>query len=244
MRDSTNFPPHKDPPFYKIILLSLIGHTIILFIAFGLPFFTFKEEKTLLPTIKVDLVGLPELRPLDTKPVLKEEPKEIATKTKEEVIIEPKNEIKNFKKEKQKKGEDERLKRVVEKEELSDAISKIAKLKREESNVESSLNKGNIKSTEEHDSDPYKLYLNETIYKNWTPPLRRKIGEIPRFQMFINENGWVLRFIMVKSSGNIEYDKAAEHAIKKSSPFSLPPGRLQRELEKDGVIIDFIPQRE
>lgn len=227
MRDSTKLPPHKEPQFYKIILLSLISHLTILFIAFGLPFFTFKEDKTLLPTVKVDLVGLPELRPFEkkvVKPTIKEEKKVVVTKTKEKVS----------KIEKPKMRDDESA--------LSEAISDIAKLKRDEKDVESSLNKGNIITTDGSDIEPYKLYLNDTIYKNWAPPLRRIIGETPRFQMFINGNGAILSVVMVKSSGNNEYDKSAEHAIKKSSPFSLPPRELQRELEKDGVVIDFIPQ--
>ncbi|OGQ33561.1 MAG: hypothetical protein A3F16_04940 [Deltaproteobacteria bacterium RIFCSPHIGHO2_12_FULL_43_9] len=241
MRDSTNLPPHKEPPFHKIFFISLAGHVIVLFIAFGLPYFTFREEKPRFPTVRVELVGLPDLRPFEQKEqktVLKEEKKE------KEVVLKPKNEEVILKSTKQKREEDKRLREVVAKEELSDAISEIAKLNREEREIEASLNKGNIKSNEEDNIDPYKLYLNETIYNNWTPPIRGKTGEIPRFQMFIGGNGNILRVVMVKTSGSIEYDKSAESAIRKSSPFSLPPHGLQNELEKDGVIIDFIPPRE
>lgn len=240
MWDSKNLPPHKEPPFYKIFFISLAGHAIVLFIAFGLPYFAFEEEKPFLPMVKVELVGLPELRPFEKKEqkaILPEEKKEkvAEVKIKKEIVLESK---------KPKVEKNKSLKDVVENEDLSDAISEIAKLKREEKEIEGSLNKGNIKSSGDKNIDPYKLYLNKIIYNNWIPPLRHKIGEIPRFKMLIDRNGTILRVTMVKSSGDIEYDKSAEYAINKSSPLSSPPLVLRNQLEKDGVVIDFIPPRE
>lgn len=272
---SFNLPPHKDPSLLKVFLFSLIAHSIVMIIAFGLPAFTLTEPKPFFPTVKVDLVGLPELRPYEVKSTVpitpaiieekREQPQKIIKpepKPEEKVLHleKPKKETKKDESEK-KVVEDERLKKIVDdaekkqkkrdEEELDKAVVEIAKLKHDEQKVEETLRKGNIISKgtgtsgeSGEDIDPYKIYLSETIKSKWSPPLPLRSDLKSRFQIFINPTGEITNLKMLISSGNEQYDKSLEEAIKRSNPVSSPPKSLQRELEDEGVIIDFVPPKE
>lgn len=60
-----------------------------------------------------------------------------------------------------------------------------------------------------------------------------------RIRIFISTSGQLLKLELVESSGNSEYDKRAENAIRESAPFSPPPAAVGARLTSSGIILGF-----
>lgn len=59
--------------------------------------------------------------------------------------------------------------------------------------------------------------------------------------MRLNRTGEVIEAKLIKSSGNTLFDSAVLAAVKKASPFSPPPDHLRDALQKNGIVLEFIP---
>ena len=256
-------PPHREPSYWKITLFSLIAHIFVLLFTFGLPELIRPAPRILYPTIRVDLVGLPEKRPFELTPPAPEVPKEEVAKPKTEPLKEKKKEEpKPVVKPKPLSPEEKKLKSIVEEtkktpkkkedEELEKAVSEVAKMKKEEEAVEKELYKGNIKAEGTavtgptgEGAHPYLTYVEQAILQAWKPPLKRAEREIKTtIAIYINGRGEIFKAIIETPSGNEEFDRSAEEAVKKASPLKSPPEGLATSLEDDGIKINFLPPKE
>lgn len=70
--------------------------------------------------------------------------------------------------------------------------------------------------------DRYALLMRAKIHQNWRRPLG--IDNIYKCKVAVKlrSNGEVISAIVINSSGNVEFDRSAELAIRKSSPLPLP----------------------
>lgn len=76
--------------------------------------------------------------------------------------------------------------------------------------------------------DRYALLMRAKIHQNWRRPLGIENIYKCKVAVRLQANGEVISAIVVNSSGNIEFDRSAELAVRKSSPLPMPPDEKMR----------------
>lgn len=224
------------------------------------------EPEVYVPSLRVDVVGLPDilkkdlakLPPLPPMPTeAKEAPAEPpAEKTKPakpapaEEVAERDEMVLNAKrvadeKKKQEKTEKDRKQR------MSSALARIKalnKISAEDSPQEAQVIKGNQVSAgtsltgearEKADSD-YRDLLLDRVQRNWDLPvwLARQKYEA-RVVIYLDGAGRLINFRFVKASGNAQFDDEVKRALTKSAPFPPPPAAIRDSLQANGVMLGF-----
>lgn len=242
---------------------SLIAH-LFLFLAVLIQSVIFPSKPIpYIPTLRVDLVGLPDLLKNEmktpTSPALKEEvskllketeqeavdlkkqapPKEIAKK--EEMTLSkasPKSDVKKL--EKKNKSALDRLR----------SLSKIQDPSPSQVKAPSSspLIKGNRLSpgtslsgdAKEGAGSEYYDMIRERLQQHWALPpwiARQKLAA--QVQIFIDPKGIVKTYTFVKPSGSPQFDDAIKKTLAESQPFPTPPESFKNSLITQGVLIGF-----
>lgn len=218
---------------------------------------------TYVPTLRVDLVGLPDILKKDLNKVPKLSPEiaealkqaEIqARKTKapevpapksksepadpDEMVLNPKKAGESTKKlESKNKSALARIK----------ALEKIKSLESEESKS-APLIKGNAISrgtsldgdARESDEANYIDSLRALFKDNWELPVwlaRQNLSA--RVEIRINGKGQLQGFKFVKNSGNAQFDELVKRTLTESQPYPIPPKELQNQLRFDGILVGF-----
>ena len=83
--------------------------------------------------------------------------------------------------------------------------------------------------------------LRERLLEKWTLPiwLKRQLHLSGQVQLFINARGQLVSFDWMKKSGNEQFDQAVEQVLKASQPFPVPNEDLQSLLVNNGVLVGF-----
>ena len=71
--------------------------------------------------------------------------------------------------------------------------------------------------------DRYALLMRSKIHQNWRRPVGIENLYKCKVVVKLRSNGEVISAIVVNSSGNVEFDRSAELAVRKSSPLPMPP---------------------
>jgi TonB family protein len=265
---SLRFDPLSDPldqreaGFDRGLRWSLLIHGVIT-LAILIQQLVFPSKVIMIPpSLRVDLVGLPELtkkdlalapRPTPDKEVMKEiestpppdAAKAGATKAsepivKDEMAIAPKS-VTNAKERSNKiKAALTRLKALdrIKQEQDSNATP----------SRKGSLVKGNVLSAGESASgeisenaqNAYFERIRERIQENWELPVwlsRQTLSA--QVQVHIDPRGGLRSFRFMKSSGNPQFDEAVKKALQASVPFPVPPPGLTGAVLTGGVLVGF-----
>jgi len=95
------------------------------------------------------------------------------------------------------------------------------------------------------ENDPYWGLLNAQVRRHYdvsqTIPDAERMLLKALVQIRISKEGRMIDSKLVTSSGNPLFDNAVLTAVKRASPFSPPPGNLQRLLQGSGVTLEFTP---
>lgn len=212
------------------------------------------------PTLRVDIVGLPDdlkkdlaqIRPSQQQQELSEKLKK-ATEAAESIKpvaptikkteltpAEPNERILNPKKLPSSGSAD------VSKKNQS-ALARIKALEKL-GNAEDALIRGNAISkgtslsgdAKESSEENYLDLLRNQLQQNWALPVwlaRQKLSA--QVQIFLDQQGRLRNFRIIKPSGNAQFDEAVKRSVQESQPFPPPPAHIASALLGHGVLIGF-----
>lgn len=236
--------------FQKNVLISLGAHaiaaTFILVRAVVMP----NEPIEIRKSIRVDIVGLPEkieqlVPPEPAKEPVKELPPKVVEAKPVQQTPAPKVNL-DRKKADTKQAQERALERIKQ-------MSALDKIKSEVQNQKASdkarprpvagntVSSGNsLTGLDKIEYDRYFDELEARVRSNWNIP--QWLAERPlraQIRILINGQGYVVRKILMLSSGNEIFDTKVAEAIDSSSPFPAPPARLEGLLATGGVTLNF-----
>ncbi len=240
--------------FNRAIKVSLIAHCVI-FVASLISSLVLRgTPKAYVPSVRVDLVGLPDLKKTDAKEAtatnddikkklaeITEKEKDLAAKTKENKVKEAAAEESDM----ALKNKKEAATPKERKEKLQSAIDRIKALQAIENSVESAKApaKGNVLSKgtslvgeQGGDTDVYIDELVTKIRSRWKLPVwlaKQKLAA--KVVVYLRRSGGIERLEFVQPSGNEMFDQNVRQAIEGAAPFPPPPS----EVESDGILLGF-----
>lgn len=217
------------------------------------------------PTLRVDLVGLPdltksEMQAITPPPPAAEEKKEIQPKPPQPVeekrasakkpVEEPARPDEMVLKRKQEAEEQkQREKNIKDSLARMKSLAKIQEFKDSANAPQSAplikgnkISKGTSLSGDARESDNSTYYdqLRDHLASQWSLPVwlsRQNLSA--QVQIRVTSSGRLGGYKLTKSSGNAQFDEAVIRALQDSQPYPRPPSDLARELEVRGVLVGF-----
>lgn len=198
-----------------------------------------------IPTLRVDLVGLPDVLKKDLhKETFNKEIAQVLKKAAQKAV--PKNEMVIHPKHVTSSDEKSVSSKNLRALERMKSLAKIQNL--ESSHSAPKIIKGNRLSAgkslssdaEESSEANYLDLLRDRLQDNWTLPAwiaRQNLSA--QVRVFINAQGHLQKLKFVKFSGNAQFDEAVQEALKNSQPFPVPPEALHHLLLSDGILVGF-----
>lgn len=216
-----------------------------------------------IPTLRVDVVGLPDVLKRDLNKLANSPPpKAIADalkkteteikKTKEhkavvkehaaphEMVLKPKVE--------QAKERQKKLKSALDRIKSLNKIGALDSKEQSNDNRPTAVIKGNMISkgtslsgdARESAEPNYLDQVRDRLQQNWALPIwLSRQNYSAQVQIYINRDGTLSRFAFIKASGNPQFDEAIKRTLAESQPFAQPPAELQSALLANGVLIGF-----
>lgn len=234
--------------------MSLVFHTTIILTVFIKLAFMPSKNLSLPPTLRVDVVGLPDLVKKDLSQVAPPNPATTAPKEVPKPAIktpiekaDPHEMVLNPKKAAEKSADDAK-KREKKLKSALDRIKALEKIQGQTDKNKTALIKGNRLSqgnslsadAKESDQSSYYDTVRDKLVDNWVLPvwiMRQKLSA--QVQIYIDANGRVRDHRFVRRSGNSQFDDAVEQAIQQSQPFSVPPQSIAQDVLADGILVGF-----
>ena len=88
----------------------------------------------------------------------------------------------------------------------------------------------------------YRALVKARIRRQWIPPTNLgSTRPVVRITVFISKSGNVLSTTWAKRSGNEAFNQSALRAVRRASPFPIPPAPLKWEAYKEGFSVVFNP---
>jgi outer membrane biosynthesis protein TonB len=234
---------------------SLIGH-VSLFIFCILKSYTFPDyRKPFSPSLKVDLVALPDLLKKDlnapsnpSQNQFKEEISQVLKKLEQtaqsaqtlkpnQMTIASKEGFTS--REQKNKQALRRLKSLARIQNWAEEPTPSPPKKLFQGNQLSTGNSLEGEAKESAESN-YQDLLRDRLHENWQLPvwlLRQNLSA--QVQIYIAESGDLLRYVFENPSGNVQFDSAVKKTILQSHPFPTPPSELSRRLMSRGISVRF-----
>ncbi len=215
--------------------VSLAGHALLfLFLLFSPQMFQSKPIE-IKEAIRVDMVGLPDMK----RPVQAPAPKKIKKEVKKSA---PKKPQKQSKKKALKKPPKEKPKPDPQK--IQSAQSQaIADLREEKLLYKGEqVSKGSSQEGEVNALliSAYSARIKAHLNRNWNIPQFLADKNLrATMVIYINRLGQVTRIELEKSSGDESFDQIVIETIRVSSPLPEPPSELVRSLSREGIGFNF-----
>ena len=241
-----------------------IAFHILMFICFSVrAFFSPSEEIKIEPTIRVDIVSLPDrafakLPPSITAPPPEEKklppppPQPVA---KPVAIQVPKPEPPKLDLNKNKHNQEAALRRLQALQKLQQAPEPEAapehKADQKEAETQSAppvrgnvLSNGNgLKGVTKLDDEQYTQTIQEHITRHWNLPQFLSSANLSALvRVFVDARGTLLKKVLVRSSNNPVFDQSAMQAVDSALPLPRPPDDLVNVVSVRGIDIDFTPE--
>lgn len=244
--------------FKKSILLHGL---LIALLTINVVFFT-DQQVTYIPTIKVDIVDLPDKRPSNTKVAPAPVPQKKSVAQKKPPPPPPPQKkarpaLKKIRTQKsQKKSETQQLKaqkpiEPIEQEDIGQqAIKRLESIERikEMVAVQEAI-KGNrimpgtaLKGLNKIDYDNYTDRLHRHVQSHWQLPKWLAIsGELNTVvKIYLSPEGYIISKQLIQSSGDPRFDEIVLSAIEKASPFPQPEDRFVNIIQ-EGITLNLKP---
>lgn len=233
--------------------MSIVFHTAVVLTIFIKIAFMPSKNLALVPTLRVDVIGLPDLLKKDlskvgTPPAQKEEPKPVTKApiekavekaSKDEMVLNPKKTA-----EKAAADEKKREKKLKSALERIKALDKIQNQEEKKGTLikGNKLSQGTSLSADAKESDQSNYYdaIRDKLVNNWELPVwiaRQKLSA--QVQLYIDSAGRVRDFKFVRKSGNVQFDDAVKRTIIQSQPFTVPPQSIMQAILADGILVGF-----
>jgi outer membrane biosynthesis protein TonB len=213
--------------------------------------------KEYLPSLKVDLVALPDQKAAEVttpiQPTAPEEtkPPEEAKKAEEKVepVKEPaKTETADYslkKKQAKTKAEKAEAEREEARERMKNALARIKALEKIRAGE---LIKGNKVMTGssakgvamENAETVYQDIVRERVSSEWELPLWLQGKNLSaKVHIRIDRRGMISIVRFIKTSGNAQFDAAVKHTLQSASPLPAPPISILPTVSQDGIVLGF-----
>ena len=223
----------------KCIFISIVLHALLFtlfFLGSHLNWNVFNKKTTLIPSMRVDMVALPDLpspspqKKSKSSPLSQKKKKAVKLKLKEKKTIHKKQ------KEKAKKP----LKKTTEKKEANKHSNKKTTTK-QKGNI---ISEGSSQGKEQAQQIAINSYLIEVIEKikfNWNLPKYLTDQNLyAQIEIKINDRGQLTEKKITVSSQNELFDSHVLKAIEQSAPFSPPPESVKQTIA-DGIVFTYKP---
>ena len=236
--------PRSQEPLSNAIKLSVLMHLLLLLVLYvkSVVMPPDLHTKEYLPSLRVDLVALPEhkineqvtptLQPAAPEQKKAVEPAKPEPKEKPEPVEKGDYSLKKKTKESKKEKMKSALDRIK-------ALEKIREGETLKGNVvrKGSSAKGDASRSAE---TTYFDVVLEKVRNEWELPswLQGK-GLSAKVLIKIDRRGMITVINFVRSSGNSQFDAAVKRALYASMPFPVPPVSVLADVMKDGVILGF-----
>ncbi len=243
---------------------SFIAH-LALGIAIILKSLVFPSEPIVYtPTLRVDLVGLPDIlkkdlkQPLPLPEIEPEKPETAKPKEADPVLAEAADPDEMVLKPEKRKKKDEtkaKAKEATDDKKRSDrinsalarikALNKITNMMGEEEPAPikgNKISKGTSLSGDAKESDEASYYdlIRDRLQQNWgLPPWIQRQNYSARVQVFIDQYGKIRSFKFIKPSGNEQFDSEVKRTLTVSEPYPVPPAELRNSVLSNGITIGF-----
>lgn len=240
----------RKDPIQQFIGYSLIAHLALLVALILRGTILAPPPKEYVPSLRVDLVAMPDLKKTDV-PVIKEEKVEKPVEKPAEKPAEAKlEEVKPAEDGeialKKKKEKSAREKAAQEK--LKNALARIKALERIKMMAGTQI-KGNQISKGSALSGDAKTAL-ETTYFDVVLERVRNYWELPKWlqdqahlsaqvTIFINREGKMTRYVFNRTSGNESFDNEIKRTLQSAVPFPAPPIAIIPDLANEGIVLGF-----
>lgn len=242
--------------FSRDMMISGFGHGLIFVLIFVRAVFAPSEPMQIRRAIRVDVVDLPQKLNEETlpPPAPPSPPQPSAATPKPEPVTQPpapkpsKPEPIKLKAEKTAKAQNQAINKLK-------AQSTIEKFKQDLSHEKKNaptkpaasqvagnvISKGNsLSGLEKIEYDRYLVSLEEKIRSNWSIPQWLADADFKaQVQILIDERGYIVKKIFLKSSHNEVFDAKVMEALEGSSPLPPPPARLHGFLSTSGIVVNF-----
>lgn len=245
----------RDELFSKGLRLSVAAHGLVVIAAIILSLTSAKEPVKMIQSIRVDLVGLPDLKKSDLSKITPDDisdlneklteagknAKDMLKKAKERPPAEPEPVVKDdsMAMKKTKTREKERGS------DLKSAIDRIKALADIESQVKKSktvakgnaVSRGNSLSGEAaDDANEFAARIASKLRDNWNLPIwlsKQKLNA--KVVIFLDRAGYVSNTVFAQSSGNKQFDDYCLKTVRMAQPFGPPPS----EILDGGITLGF-----
>ena len=228
----------EDPLFKKALVFSGVGHGLLLAFLLLRAVFVPSEPIDLRNAIRVDVIGLPDKIIPPAAPTPAQTPPKVE-------IAKPAAEAPKLV-EKSKPNTTDLQKKALDRLKALEAIDKLKQAQATPSAAPvppqtfkgNTLNAGDSpRGLEKIQFDTYISQVRTRIHGNFHLPQWLAEADLHAQALaMIDENGYVIRREIVKSSGNDIFDNMVIEAIDKSSPFAAPPQALKSIMQFRGVI--------
>ena len=235
---------------HKSIILSVLVHAIVLILLVGFEtteVIRISPPSDEAPIIEASLmlnravsksIPKPEPKmipkPVEIKPEIKPEPKpepepEIVTKN----IVEIKTEKKPPKPDKKRENElkkmaEKSLEQAFKQESLQEGLQEDLQKKLQEHEIELKQSAA-ASAALQSEMNQYITALSNKVKRNWRQPIDTNISGLKCLILIrASSNGDVMDAKVIQGSGNLEFDRSAEIAVRKSSPLPIPKNEMAR----------------
>jgi colicin import membrane protein len=250
------------PPFYKkdpwkaqktAFVISLVLHGILIAALWVDILIPSKKHKRIPPTLRVDIVGLPDKNPSLPKTAQLEAPKEekkelLKSQTKENPPVEPAKPDEMVIKDSS-ASRKANLKKISKRNQS--ALARIKALKKIQDSTSQSndtpikgniLSKGTSLSGEAREAAEAHYYeiVQARLESNWAlPAWLARADYSAQVRIFIDAQGNVKKTQFIRSSGNPQFDEAVRRCIQESEPLPSPPIDLRMSVWLNGIVVGF-----
>ncbi|MBY0470920.1 cell envelope integrity protein TolA [bacterium] len=246
----------KPSEFHVALKRSAIAHGSIAVVILAASFIFPKKPVMYLPTLRVDVVELPDILKKDLgkvpnlpasqelldaieksekikpdRPKAKKE-KPVEDAAPDEMVLNPKTKAKT------RAEREKRLKSALSR------IKSLDKLQEDKSPLirGNAISKGTSLSGDAKESDQVSYYdaLRDRLQENWSLPVwLARQSYSAQILIFIDSKGRLRSFKFTKLSGNPQFDNAVKKTVEASQPFPAPPKDVADSVLLDGVLVGF-----
>ena len=230
-------------PFSKYITWSLLAH-VGLVLLFSIKHFYFPSDiKSYAPSIKVDLVALPDKKIKEIKKITAKKIKEPVQKVKPRPKPKAKSKAPKVNLNKKRNLQ----KKALEKLRAQRAIEALRKETKPTQSVAKQEFKGNVLSAgiqlsglNKLEHGDYQGDIDTHVKQYWELPEWLAQANLTAVILIkINSQGYVIEKKILKSSGNPEYDEIVLNTVQKASPFPKPSKKFINIVKIDGITLGF-----
>lgn len=251
MKDSLKLP----------LILSAIAHGLLVLV-FTVKAVLFPEQMEIFePALRVDIVDLPDKVeavlppvsspaednkvPIEKPTMVMERPKRNSEAVEPEVALSKKKDLPKV--EENKPSPSEAIKKLKKQLAIEKIKEELKAQERQELSQRVSKYKGNVLSpgTEltgvsklQHEN--YLTHLDRHVKQYWSLPEWLARGSYSaQVRIFLDEQGLLIKALLIKSSGNPSYDEIVVETVKKAVPFPMPPEKFRAMVRINGMVLGF-----